>query len=68
MDKPTSVLRQEFIDNMVNMINGSKLPMFVMEPILKDLHLTVAKEANRIYQLEKKKYEESLKKDSAKEE
>lgn len=61
IQKPTSVLRKEFINNMVALINESGLPFFVIEPILKDLHETVSAESERLYQMEKAQYEEALK-------
>lgn len=59
--KPMSLLRKEFISNMVTLINESGLPLFVVEPILKDLHGTVQNEAERLYQIEKTQYEALLK-------
>ena len=61
IQKPTSVLRKEFINNMVTLINESGLPFFVIEPILKDLHEHVSAESERLYQMEKAQYEASLK-------
>lgn len=61
IQKPTSVLRKEFITNMVTLINESELPFFVIEPILKDLHETVSAESERLYQLEKSQYEAAIK-------
>lgn len=59
--KPMSLLRKEFISNMVTLINESGLPLFVVEPILKDLYETVHNEAERLYQAEKTQYEALLK-------
>lgn len=61
IQKPTSVLRKEFISKMVTLINESGLPFFVIEPILKDLHEHVSAESERLYQMEKAQYEASLK-------
>jgi hypothetical protein len=61
MEKPYSVLRKEFLDDLVNMVNTTDLPFFVLEPILKDVYITVKNEAEKIYQLEKREYEEYLK-------
>lgn len=66
--KPTSLLRKEFISNMVALINESGLPFFVIEPVLKDLHETVQNEAERLYQIEKAQYEASLKEQEKSEE
>ena len=39
--KPISVVRQEFIENVINDINNCKLPLFVIEYILQDILNTV---------------------------
>lgn len=67
IQKPTSVVRMEFMEGVVALVNNSGLPFFVMEPILKDLYLSVKNEADRVYQLEKKAYEESVKNSNEKE-
>ena len=36
-NKPMSVVRQEFIEQLVNDVNNCTLPLFVIEPILRDL-------------------------------
>ena len=41
MNKPFVVKRQEFINNLTNLINESDLPPFVIEPILKEYHSIV---------------------------
>lgn len=64
MEKPTCLLRKEFMDNIVKMVNDSKLPFFVIEPILKDLYITVKEEAERVYRLEKEAYEKALKEEN----
>lgn len=61
IDKPMSVARKEFMNMMVRNVNESGLPLFVVEPILKDLHTVVQHEAEKMYQLEKQAYEEALK-------
>lgn len=66
-EKPTSLLLHEFKDKIVKTVNDSKLPMFVMEPILRDLYISVKNEAERVYLLEKEAYEKSLKEKEGKE-
>lgn len=61
IEKPLSVARKEFMDEVVKLVNESGLPLFVIEPILKELHGVVQMEAENQYQREKEAYEESLK-------
>lgn len=58
--KPITVVRQEFIENIVNEINTCGLPLFVVEPILKDLLNEVSIAAKRQYETEKAQYEQAL--------
>ena len=58
--KPITVVRQEFIENMVNEINTCGLPLFVVEPILKDLFSEVSAAVKRQYETEKAQYEQAL--------
>lgn len=59
--KPMSVARKEFMDEVVKLVNESGLPLFVVEPILKELHGVVQMEAENQYQKEKEAYEKMLK-------
>lgn len=36
MEKPTSIVYQEFRENLVRLINTSGLPAFIIEPVLKE--------------------------------
>ena len=58
--KPITVVRQEFIEKMVEEINTCGLPLFVVEPILKDLLNEVSTAAKRQYETEKEQYEQAL--------
>lgn len=58
--KPLSVVRQEFIEKMVEEINTCGLPIFVVEPILKDLLNEVGAAVKRQYEMEKAQYEQAL--------
>ena len=55
-----SVLRQEFIDKMIDDINGSQLPLFVVEPILQDILSSVKNSVHQQYMTEKAQYEQQL--------
>ena len=61
-EKPISVKRMEFIDNLVELVNNSGLPPFVVEPILNDAHKSIQMEVNKMYLAEKQQYEEQLQK------
>ena len=58
--KPLSVARQEFIEKIVEEINTCGLPLFVVEPILKDLLNEVSTAVKRQYETEKAQYEQAL--------
>ena len=58
--KPLSVARQEFIEKIVEEINTCGLPLFVVEPILKDLLNEVSVAVKRQYENEKTQYEQAL--------
>ncbi len=58
--KPITVVRQEFIEKMVDEINTCGLPLFVVEPILKDLLNEISAAAKRQYETEKAQYEQAL--------
>lgn len=58
--KPLSVVRQEFIEQLVCDINNCQLPLFVIEPILQDILNTVRATAQKQYEAEKAQYEQQL--------
>ena len=58
--KPVSVIRYEFIEDLTALINGSNLPAFVVESILKDMYLEAKAVAKKQYEIEKEMYEEAL--------
>lgn len=58
--KPISVVRQEFIEKIVDEVNTCGLPLFVVEPILKDLLNEVSAAVKKQYETEKAQYEFSL--------
>lgn len=45
IQKPLSILRQEFIENLVDTINHSGIPLLMVEPIVADV-LTQVRKAN----------------------
>lgn len=60
IEKPITVIRQEFIDAISSDINNCGLPLFVVEPILKDVYLEVKSLSKKQYELEKAEYEEKI--------
>ena len=60
IEKPITVARQEFIDGLVNYINNSGLPLFVVEPILKDMYIEVKTMLQKQYESEKMQYEQMM--------
>lgn len=60
-EKPITIVRQELIDELVKCINDSGLPLFVIEPILKDMYIEVKTMSQKQYESEKMQYENSLK-------
>lgn len=60
IEKPITVVRQEFIDGLVDYINNSGLPLFIIEPILKDIYMEVKAMSQNQYELEKSQYEKQL--------
>ena len=61
IEKPITIIRQEFIDNISNDINNSNLPLFIIEPILKDVYLEIKTLSQKQYEIDKEEYESKLK-------
>lgn len=60
--KPITLIRQEFVDTLVEEINNCQLPMFVIEPILQNLLNQVKVAAQEQYEADKIQYETQLNK------
>lgn len=60
--KPITLIRQEFVDTLVEEINNCQLPMFVIEPILQDLLDQVKVAVKKQYEADKAQYEAQLNK------
>lgn len=58
--KPITLIRQEFVDTLVDEINNCQLPMFVIEPILQDLLDQVKVVVQKQYETDKAQYEAQL--------
>lgn len=61
-NKPVTILRDEFIRNLAELINNSNLPPFVIESIIKDVYFDVKSFAQKQLENDLKNYQESLKK------
>lgn len=60
IQKPISVVRQEFVEQLLYDINNCQLPLFVVEPILQDMLNSVKLAAQKQYETEKSQYEQQL--------
>lgn len=58
--KPITLVYEELVDELTNIINNSKLPAFIIEPILKDLYLEIKAMAQRQLARDKEIYNQSL--------
>lgn len=61
IQKPLSILRAEFISSLTELINTSKLPPYVIEPILKDMYNEVYIYSQKQLEEDTKRYQEQLK-------
>ena len=59
--KPLSMVKQEFIEQVVNDINNCALPLFVVEYILQDILNTVKSTVRQQAEMEKIQYEQQTK-------
>lgn len=66
MNKPANLIVEETKDNIINTINESGLPAFLLEPILKDLHDQISILKQKELEKSKREWEESLKKEKEK--
>ena len=57
-----SVARNELINNMTDLINGSMLPPFVIEDVLKDMYNKICVISKQQLENDMKKYQDALRK------
>ncbi len=62
MNKPITLIRDEFIKNIVELCNDSGLPFFVIEDVLKNLIQEIHTASMQQLESDKKQYEEKNKK------
>ena len=60
MEKPISLKMKDFKTDLVDLINHSGLPLFIIEPILKDILAVIQTRVEEDYQRDKALYEQSL--------
>ena len=60
INKPVMMLREEFIMNMSNLINTSGLPLFIIEPIVRDMLMEINVNVKKQYEMEKAQYEQAI--------
>lgn len=60
INKPITVAREEFIRDLVNLINNASLPLFVIESVLKDCVLEVHQGAQQQLHTDEIMYKKQL--------
>lgn len=60
MNKPSTIIYEEFKQNLANLINSSGLPAFVIEPVLQNYLNETRMIIQRQYQSDLVEYEKSL--------
>lgn len=56
-EKPITIVREEFVNNLVELINSSGLPFFVVLDVLKSTEVEVKAAAAKQYEKDKLAYE-----------
>ena len=59
MDKPLSMRLDELRQEIAKVINEAKIPMYLVDPITRDIAIEVSAAAKQQAELERQKYEES---------
>lgn len=62
INKPITMLADDFKKQMANLINTTNLPYFIIESIMKDLVQEVAFMSNKQLEIDEKRYNEALSK------
>ena len=66
MNKPSSILRQEFIEKQIELINTSGLPAFVLVDIVEETLQELRRLAKDQYEKDKRDWEEFIKEQKGK--
>lgn len=64
--KTLNIVIEETKSKLFDVINNSGLPAAILELIAKDIYMQVRDASKQVYQMEKAKYEESLKESTTK--
>ncbi len=64
IEKPTVLVAEEIRQSIIDLLNNSKLPAFILEPILKEIYTDLKVAKNKEYEYQKRQYEEELKRAS----
>lgn len=59
-EKPITLMREDFINDIVEMCNNSGLPFFMIEDIMKNLIQEIHMAAQQQLEADKKRYKEEL--------
>jgi hypothetical protein len=62
IEKPITLVREDFINGVIDLCNDSGLPFFMIEDIMKDLIQQIHTAAQRQLEEDRKKYKEELEK------
>lgn len=60
MNKPLSVMKDEFENEIVNLVNQSGLPLFIVEYVLSNILANVKVAAKKQFDIDLKTYKESI--------
>ena len=60
MDKPITLVMEETKLSIINIINDSKLPIYIIEPIIKGLYNEISQLSLQFSLSEKEKYQKSI--------
>lgn len=63
--KPVSMIRMEFITALTELINNSNLPLFIIEPILKDMYNDVRIASQKQTEEEIRQYQKAIEKNAS---
>ena len=60
LEKPITLVREDFINNIIDTCNNSGLPFFMIEDIMKDLIQQIHAAAKQQLEEDRKKYQKEL--------
>lgn len=60
IEKPITLVREDFVDALAALINNSKLPAFIIEPVLRDVHNEVHTLAQKQLEADRERYINAL--------